>query len=655
MSDEREHGAPSEAAAPSETNAAHGDQAAGPPASKTATHAPPRGARTMAAVRWTLVLAMAAAAAFALATTQGWLDPGAGEDASGDTYMCPMHPSVVQEHPGQCPICSMSLVKREPAPAASDSDTTQAPGQAPAGTGSGAYWCPMHPEVTSDDPNTTCEKCGGMKLVPKPGDASGAAAPGATGAGTTEGATALAPVPGLVAVTLTPERVQLAGLRTARATRAALAPELRAVGTVSASEKGLAQVHARVAGWVEALYAEETGQRIKKGQVLARIYSPELLAAQQELLTAARWTGGDEAPALDLAGSARRRLELLGVAPADIDEIARGTTPIRALAIRSPVAGHVTRKNVVQGQYVQPGAPLFEVADLTKVWMLADVPEHELARVRLGARARVALAAFPERHLEGTVGFVYPTVTADTRTARLRVELANADLALRPGMYGDVHVDVATAEALVVPIEAVVDTGLAKYAFVAGDGGRFEPRRVRTGLVEGGRAQVLEGLVEGESVVTTANFLVDSESRLQAAIAGMTDAPVPDAPGAPSTPEDNVAPSHAEAPHEADTSSSAPKGRARKPGTSTPPQAPPIPAPSTQPATAAPTTPLPSPVPPSPAPAASPARPASECDREFDRARYADKYRQCLACEVQHRAMGTMVDDCKRAIAKPWR
>ena len=607
--------------------------------------APPRGARAAAVVRWLIVAAMAAAAGAAIAYTSGWLEPGDKAEAAAQ-YICPMHPSVVQDQAGDCPICSMSLVLKP-----------SARGAQPGSVGDGTYHCPMHPEVVSDDPEATCDKCGGMRLQPKPATIDPAQP-------STAAAPAASDVPGLVAVDLTPERIQLAGLRTAQVTRASLAAELRATGTVTASERGLAQVQTRVAGWIEQLHVEETGQRIKKGQLLARIYSPEWLTAQQEFLTALRWNGAAPAnatdtgvtegvapaPRLGLADGARRRLELLGVVSAEIDEIARGGVPLRALGVRSPVAGHVTRKNVVQGQYVQPGTPLFDVADLSKVWVLADVPEHDLGRVVVGARARVELNAFSERRVEGRVDFVYPTVAADTRSVRLRIELDNADLALKPGMYGDVYIEAKAIDALIVPSEAVVDTGTVQYVFLARAGGRFEPHRVRVGATEGDHVQLLAGVAEGDTVVTTANFLVDSESRLQAAISG----------GAPDALEQAPPASDAPAPTE-------PRARPGAPAAHVPPPPKPTTAPSVPTAPAAPAAPMPAaptpaaPAPPAmPAPSASvaspPARPASACDREFDRARYPDKYRQCLACEVQHRSMGpTMVDDCKRAIARPWR
>jgi Cu(I)/Ag(I) efflux system membrane fusion protein len=330
---------------------------------------------------------------------------------------------------------------------------------------------------------------------------------------------------GLAAVELSPERIQLSGLRTARTVRAPFGGELRAVGAVAASERGQGQVTTRFAGWIEQLLVEETGRVVRKGQALATIYSPDVLRAEQEYLTARKWAeaprpAGDGAGAPSLAADARRRLELLGVDGREIDDLSSAAEPPHAVTLRSPVTGTVLRKAAIAGAYVQPGSELFAVADLSTVWMVAEVPEQAAGRVRAGQAARIELDAFPGRPFAGRVQLVSPTVDADSRTLRVRVELRNADGALRPGMYGTVFLEAPQREALVVPAEAVVDTGDARYVFVARGEGRFEPRAVEVGDRQGGRAEIRAGLAEGELVVTTANFLLDSESRLRAAVEG---------------------------------------------------------------------------------------------------------------------------------------
>jgi Cu(I)/Ag(I) efflux system membrane fusion protein len=463
---------------------------------------PPRGVRAMAIVRWGLVVVMALIAVAALEHRYQWF--GAADDGDSSTlYYCPMHPGVQQDHPGECPICSMTLVPRP-----------KGGGATAAAAGPGAYYCPMHPEVTSDDPDATCDRCGGMKLVPRPA----AAAP------------ASSDVPGLVPVTLTPERVQLLGMRTAAVTREAMASELRTVGAVTTAETGLAVVQIRFAGWIEALRVAQTGQRVAKGQILATVYSPELLAAQQEHLNAARWgqapaSGSIAGLTAGLLEDSRRRLELLGIAAPEIAELERTGQPLRAIPVRSPVSGHVIEKNAVQGVYVQPGTALFQIANLSRVWVIADVYEYEVGRVAVGQPASIEVATYPGETFTGTITFVSPTLSTETRTLRVRVELANPGFRLKPGMYGTVRVQVARADALVVPADAVVDTGDTQYVFLARPGGTFEPRRVTVGARAGGKAQIVHGLAAGETVVTTGNFLLDSESHLQATVQGSGAAP----------------------------------------------------------------------------------------------------------------------------------
>lgn len=423
--------------------------------------APPAGVDAMSLVRWTLVVFMAlvafASVMYAVGALDGLGGRGGGRAAARTPYHCPMHPSIVQDHPGECPICSMTLVPFGDEPARAPSTD----GGAPAG---------------------------------------------------------LAPIE------LSPERIQMSGLRTAKVTREPLGAELRAVGTVTASERGQAQVSARFAGWVQQLLVSETGRVVRKGEALATIYSPDVLRAEQEYLTARKWAAAPEGSAAGgapgLAEDARKRLELLGVAPQEIDELVRTGQPQRTVTLRAPAAGTIVRKTAVAGTYVQPGSELYAVADLSSVWLIAEVAERSAGRVRVGQPARLELTAYPGQTFKGRVALVSPTLDAESRTLRLRVELRNPGGKLKPGMYGTVFLDVPRAEALVVPSEAVVDTGDVQYVFVARGGGRFEPRVVEVGEHESGKAQIRRGLAEGDLVVTTANFLVDSESRLRAAVAG---------------------------------------------------------------------------------------------------------------------------------------
>jgi Cu(I)/Ag(I) efflux system membrane fusion protein len=481
---------------------------------------PPAGVRVMALVRWGLVAAAALAAVFSILSFAGVLgdDHGAG---AGGLYYCPMHPSVVQDHAGECPICGMTLV---PKPAGNVvPSTTMTPALAGGADGGaaarrGRYRCPMHPHRTSDDPNARCPDCG-MKLEPWPD------------AATAEPAAAVA-VAGLTPVQLAPERIQLIGMRTAVVKRQPRGGALRTVGLVAASERGLAQVTARFAGWIQKLPVSSTGERVRRGQVLATIYSPEVLQAQQELLVASGWGGGVAGEAGDAGGvageaggllaAARRRLELLGISPREIEDVLRAGKAGETVALRSPADGYVVVKNAVAGVALQPGTVLFEIADLSTVWVTAEVYEQDIARVHVGQRAFFQLGSYPGEDHRGKVQFVSPVFDQQTRTLQVRVELKNrfdrSGPRLRPGMSGTVYLDLPATTGLMVPAEAVVDTGESRYLFVAKAGGVFEPRSVTLGARAGDWIEVIGGVAEGETVVTTGNFLIDSESRLRAAV-----------------------------------------------------------------------------------------------------------------------------------------
>jgi Cu(I)/Ag(I) efflux system membrane fusion protein len=355
-------------------------------------------------------------------------------------------------------------------------------------------------------------------------------------------ATMAAPVPGLSAIELSPERVQLVGMLTAPVKREALTGDLRTVGVVTPSERGLAQINTRFSGWIDKLFVSGTGDRVRRGQVLATVYSPEVLKAEQELLVARGWTapaaGGARGAANQdgfAAGfdeNARRRLELLGISSQEVEQVLRSGKPTEAIPIRSPVEGYVVAKSAVAGVAVQPGTVLFEVADLSTVWVTADVYEADVARVRIGQPARLELAAYPGQIFGGKVKFIYPIIDAQNRTLRVRLEFKNrfdsGGPRLRPGMYGTVYLSLPATSGLTVPAEAVVDTGEMHYLFVARGSGHFEPRQVKVGARAQGKVVVLSGVSEGEMVVTTGNFMIDSESRLRSAIDGRNAAePIP--------------------------------------------------------------------------------------------------------------------------------
>src|SRR5262245_56421627 len=371
------------------------------------------------------------------------------------------------------------------------------------------YQCPMHPSYTSDKPGEC--PIWGMTLEPVTLGAAGEshAASGHQG-----------DVPGLTSVHVTPERQQLIGVRLALVERSPLGGELELVGFVTPDETALKRVQIRVSGWVRRLYVNQTGEAVQAGQPLLTIYSPELFQTEQEFLIE-QGAADSLARLAPPTGAAAQRLRLLGVPDEEIGRLQRERKAVTELALRSPVNGTVLERGVAEGQYVGADTPLLTVADLSRVWVMADLYEMDFTRVKVGDRARCTADALLGRSFDARVQFIYPTVSNETRTLKARLSLDNRDGALRPGMYGRVRVLGRAAIVLSVPSEAVVNTGEHAYVFLAHDGGNFEPRLVWTGMPEADRVQILRGVAAGDTVVASATFLMDSESRLKAAVAGM--------------------------------------------------------------------------------------------------------------------------------------
>lgn len=429
--------------------------------------APIPGLRTMAVVRWALL------GAVALTTLATWWLLLRPDQAPRTTrpYYCPMHPQIRAAAPGTCPICFMNL---EPLPA--ERAAPAAPTRPPSAAAVAAP--PAMPSV----------------------------APGSV-------------PPGLQVLMLTPERQQAAGLVTAPVVERVVGRELRLPARVEAARQGIAELRVRVPAFVERIAPLELGAHVRAGQPLVWVFSPDLLRAQHELLAA-------QTPALAaMASAAHQQLLGLGVAEEDIQALLRRGRAERALPLRAPISAVVSARNVALGGYVTPEALLFELTDLRRLWVTAAVPESELAMVPAGTRGRFRPAGGGAEHAV-QASLIEPSVNADTVSARVRFGVAHGRSTLRPGAVGELHVTLAPQRLLLVPQDAVVDYGALQQVFVAAADGVFEPRAVAVGATIAGSRVVRAGLQAGERVVTRGGFVLDAESRLQAAL-------MPTAPFAP--------------------------------------------------------------------------------------------------------------------------
>lgn len=384
---------------------------------------------------------------------RGRSDDSAASITSEVLYTCPMHPTILQDHPGDCPICGMKLVK------------------------------------VSDGGNDQGSEAGGD-------------------------------VEGRAVVTIEPKRQQLIGLRTAPVTRGNVGGGWFTVGRVEADPTRVSKINVKVSGYIEQVFVDFVGRSVQRGEKLFAFYSPDLFAAQQEYLLAlnARDTlAGDDL----LVSAVRQKLKLWDVTDAQIKHLEETGKVTRALTFASPVTGVVTVKNVVEGSALNPGDIAYEVTDLSTVWVIAAAYQTDLARVKVGMPASIGFESLPDQVFTGKVAFIEPVLDPESRTLNVRLNLENKDGELKPGMFGEVLFRDVTHQALTIPSDAVIPSGKGNYVFVAIGNGEFEPREVILGQKSGDQIEVVEGLSEGELVVTRANFLVDSESLLRAALAAV--------------------------------------------------------------------------------------------------------------------------------------
>jgi len=421
-------------------------------------------------------------------------------------YTCSMHPQVMQDKPGNCPICGMKLV---PVRDEASSGGEGAPAEASAKEREILYyWDPMmNPPYISDKPGKSPM---GMDLVPVYQDQ--------VRAGPT--------------VIIDPVVTQNMGIRVAKVSRGPLATKVRTVGYLRVAEPNQHDVTLKIGGYIEHLAADTEGMFIKQGQPLFELYSPELVVAEQELRAARRSLDGlpqDAADALRaeaqaLVDDARSKLELWDVAPQDIEARSTSGKVAQTVTFRSPATGFISEKNVVEGAAVAPGERLYRIVDQSTLWLDAQIYESQLPLVKLGTEALASVQGVRQGMSRGQVIFMGPEVDPQTRTITARLSFPNPDLVLKPGMYATVEMDVEVApDAVQVPREAVIDTGKRQIAFVSLGSGRFDPRLVRTGTeTVDGIIEILEGLLPGETVVTSGQFLLDTESRTREAIQKMT-------------------------------------------------------------------------------------------------------------------------------------
>jgi len=334
-------------------------------------------------------------------------------------------------------------------------------------------------------------------------------------------------------VTISQEKLQSVGVRFETAERRSLERKIRTVGRVEIDERRLASVNIKLDGWIQELRANYTGEKVERGQVLFTLYSPELLATQREYLLALKArdmlknnpSSRVVEDSFSLLDSARQRLTLWDITADQIQELERTGQVSKSMAFYSPIRGTVIKKVAVAGMRVSPGDEMYIIADLSQIWIVADIYEYELPFIRLGQSAAVSLSYDPGRILNGRTVFVYPTLDPETRTAKVRFEVPNPGERLKPEMYANVELEIPLGRRLAVPRDAVLESGERHIIFIHHGGGKLEWRNAKLGVQAGDWVEILEGLKEGEQIVTSANFLLDSESRLKTAIGGMQGMP----------------------------------------------------------------------------------------------------------------------------------
>ena len=414
-------------------------------------------------------------------------------DQQETLYTCSMHPSVIKNEPGNCPLCGMKLVQiKNSGSSASTSEENKI-----------AYWkAPMNPTEIYEKPGKSAM---GMDLVPVYENE----------------------VSGGVQISIDPVTVQNMGVRTAIVKTSSLDHTIRTFGHITYDETKIYKINPRYSGWVEKLHVNVKGQMVKKGAVLFTVYSPELVTAEEEYLEAFRnykKSGTDfNKKFLDVV---KRRLLNYGISQKEIKHIESANQAKNTITIRSPFTGVVTEKNIVEGGYFKAGTDVFAVSDLSKIWVEAHIYEYELSRIKKGFTAEMTLPYLPGKVFAGKVKYIYPYLQKQTRDIVVLIEFENEDLSLKPDMYADVKIKTtADKDGLIIPSESIIRSGEKNIVFVTKGNGKFIPRNVSPGItLDNGNVHIISGLAPGEIIVTSGQFLLDSESKLKEAVAKMLEA-----------------------------------------------------------------------------------------------------------------------------------
>lgn len=328
-------------------------------------------------------------------------------------------------------------------------------------------------------------------------------------------------------VEIPPDKQQLIGVKTVEVSVKPLQKIVRTVGRIEYDERRLATINTKIEGWIEKLYVDYTGKYVKKGEPLADIYSPELFATQQEYLNVVKWTKqGKEIKnerignllskdAEAIVEAAKQRLRLWDITDDQIRKIEETGKPIRTLTVYSPVNGYIVQKTALQGMRIMPGEKLFDVADLSIVWLVSDIYEYELPLIKTGQKANISLSYFPGKEFSSAIDYIYPSLASETRTAKIRFTIPNPGGQLKPQMFTNVEIKINIGNKLAIPEDAIIDTGTRQIVYVDRGEGYFEPREVMLGLKAEGLREVIMGLKAGEKVASSATFLIDSEAKLK--------------------------------------------------------------------------------------------------------------------------------------------